>query len=283
MKIKKVSLLVNPEKRKAYFWVKKLLHWLGARKIKVKINEEVKKYPLVGVDFCPAGDLVREADLLITVGGDGTLLYAAQILADREVPVFGLNLGTLGFLTGAKTEEVLAVLEQIFEGHYRLEKRLVATASLWREKQKIKKFTALNDFVITKETLARMIKIEVSISGQKVSSFWGDGLIVSTPTGSTAHSLSAGGPILHPLLEAFVLSPICAHTLTVRPLVVGAEEEITVKVSAKHQDIILTIDGQQGFDLLSGDKVVICQEKWRFHLIIPPQRNFYEVLRKKLK
>ncbi|MFH1613064.1 MAG: NAD(+)/NADH kinase [bacterium] len=282
-KIKNVSLLVNHKKKNIDELLIKLLQWFKKKKINVSINEEIKDILKKNFNYLNYSKLTLESDILIVLGGDGTLLYSINVLAFKNIPVLGINVGNMGFLTSISTQKIYSDLEIIFNGNYKIENRMLIKASILRKGKKIKCFTALNDFVITKkEALARMIKIETLINEKSISVFLGDGLIISTPTGSTAHSLSAGGPIVNPLLNAFIITPICAHTLTMKPLVVKSDEKISVKVSSNHKMIMLTIDGQRGFNILPNDEIVIEKETWDFQLITLLERNFYEVLREKL-
>jgi NAD+ kinase len=224
-------------------------------------------------------------DLVIVLGGDGTLLKAARLYGGPGVPVLGVNLGGLGFLTEISLEEFRVIFEKILTGDYQTQTRMVLTAHIVREGEKdphpLTPF--LNDIVINKGALARIIDLETSIDGEFLTSYRGDGLIVSTPTGSTAYNLAAGGPILHPSLETIVLTPICPFTLTNRPIIVQDNAVIDIRLGSKVKEVWLTFDGQVGYPLQQGDVVRVQKAVNPIHLIKTPFKNYFEILRTKLK
>jgi NAD+ kinase len=227
-------------------------------------------------------DLARLCDLVIVVGGDGTLLNAARSLAGRGVPLLGINLGRLGFLTDISPDHMEETLSRVLDGQFFEEKRFLLQASLIRDGEVISTNEAFNDVVVHKWNVARMLESQVAIDGLFVYSMRSDGLIVSTPTGSTAYALSGGGPILHPGLDALVLVPICPHTMTNRPLVVNGNSKIEITVCANMQDQAqVTCDGQLNLALIPGDKVRV-QKKDAIHLIHPSDHDYYHILREKL-
>jgi NAD+ kinase len=235
---------------------------------------------------CDAGALDREdvpdgCDMVIVMGGDGTLLSAARAINGREIPLFAVNLGGLGFLTAITKEELMPELSRALRGEHVIAKRKLLRVEVIRDGIKVACYEALNDVVITKAAIARMIDIEALVDDMFVCSYKADGLIISTPTGSTAYSLSAGGPIIYPSVEAFCITPICPHTLTNRPLVVSSESVISV--ICKSESSFLTIDGQVGEPIDAGDCVECRVSGHSLHLVRPPNQMFFDVLRQKLK
>jgi NAD+ kinase len=225
---------------------------------------------------------------VVALGGDGTLLRAARAVGNRMTPVVGVNVGSLGFLTEVTIEEMDQALDAILKGKYTWEDRMNLDAAVVRARQEVGNFSALNDLVINKGALARVIEMRMTVDGHYVADYTADGLIVSTPTGSTAYSLSAGGPIVNPRMDAIIATPICPHTLAVRPMILSAEQELVVELWAGHgvngePEVKLTVDGQVGFDLVSGDTLRFRRSQQRTRLILSGERSFYEVLRKKLK
>jgi NAD+ kinase len=222
-------------------------------------------------------------DLVVVLGGDGTLLSAARRLLGHPRPILGINLGGLGFMTETGPEEAEAVLEEVLAGRYDVSRRMTLDATLLRGRKVITRLTVLNDAVIAKSALARMIDLEVSIDGGEVTTYQADGLIVSTPTGSTAYSLSAGGPIIHPEMSALLVSPICPHTLTMRPLLVPAESRIEVTLRTSDSDVYLTLDGQVGHTMKGGDRVRVRKGSSPVLIVRSRRQSYYEVLRRKLR
>jgi len=227
-------------------------------------------------------EVAATADVLVVLGGDGTLL-AASHLVDRPVPVLGVNFGSLGFLTEITMAELYPTLEGVLGGDYRFEERRMLRARVQQRDTPDTTGDVLNDVVVTKAALSRIIELDVAVDGLFVSAFRADGLIVSSPTGSTAYNLAAGGPILHPTLDAVVLTPICPHMLTNRPLVVSDRSSIEVRLRAgRESDAHLTLDGQRGFPLRGGDVVTVTRSPRTIRLV-KAQRDYFEVLRTKLK
>jgi NAD+ kinase len=228
-------------------------------------------------------DLASLSDALVVLGGDGTLLAASRLL-DRPIPVLGVNFGSLGFLTEITLGDLYPALEGVLEGRYEHEERRLLRAVVHRQGRADVTSDVLNDVVITKAGPSRIIEVDVSVDGQFVSSFRADGIIVSSPTGSTAYNLAAGGPILHPTLPAVVITPICPHMLTNRPLVVGDEARVEVRLRASRDvEVYAALDGQETFAFADGDHVVVTGSPRRLQLVKPPGRDYYEVLRTKLK
>ncbi|HKK13421.1 MAG TPA: NAD(+) kinase [Gammaproteobacteria bacterium] len=232
----------------------------------------------------PRERLGEACDLVIVVGGDGTLLNAARTLADAGVPVAGVNLGRLGFLVDVSPDEMCDRLDEIFRGEYIEEERTLLHASVQRGGETVSESDALNDVVVHKWDIARMIDLETSVDGRFLNTHRADGLIVSTPTGSTAYALSGGGPIVHPTLGALVLVPICPHTLSDRPIVVADRARIEIVVhNGGHSQAQVTFDGQVNFALMSGDRIVVRKKPRALRLIHPPGYDYFHILRAKLR
>ncbi len=227
-------------------------------------------------------DLPAHSDLIVVLGGDGTLLSMARLVGDAGVPLLGVNLGGLGFLTATTLDEMLAALEAVFAGQMVLDDRMLLAARIVRSGKRVAEYVALNDVVVTKSAMSRLISLSVAIDGQVAIAYRADGLIVSTPTGSTAYSLSAGGPILFPTMDAVVLTPICSHSLTNRPIVLPASQRIEITL-VTDQDVMLSVDGQVGVALGERDTVEVGQSGARTRLVRLAQRHFFSVLRTKLK
>jgi NAD+ kinase len=220
---------------------------------------------------------------MLVLGGDGTMIATARLVGDEEVPVLGVNYGGLGYLTEFRIEELYDSLEMILAGNYRLDKRVMLDVELHRSNALVANNRVLNDVVINKSALARIIEIDTYLNTQFVSSFRADGLIVSTPTGSTAYNLSAGGPVIFPSMNAVVITPICPFTLSNRPLVVPDDAVIELFLKTDSEDVALTLDGQVGFPLNVDDRVLIRKSRTTFNLIQPSNRNYFDVLRDKLR
>jgi NAD+ kinase len=227
--------------------------------------------------------LADKADVLLVLGGDGTILNAARLAAERSIPILGVNMGGLGFLTEVRLDNLYESLERVFANDYVLDERLMLQAHVHRHGETVARGIVLNDIVISKGTLARMIELKIAIQGQFVTNLRADGLIVGTPTGSTAYSLSAGGPIINPAVQSLILTPISPHTLTHRPLIVPLDAEIEVTLTSKDDGAMATLDGQVGIAMTQGDTAVIQASGHRTKLIRFPESHYYEVLREKLK
>ncbi len=229
------------------------------------------------------GKLADKADLVLVLGGDGTLLSAARLVEEHGVPILGINMGGLGFLTEVGGEHLYKTLERVFAKDFYLEERLMLRARLDRRGARIVQATVLNDVVVTKGELSRMIAMKIDIDGRFVTSLRGDGLILSTPTGSTAYSMSAGGPIVSPAVNALVITPICPHTLTHRPLLVPATATLAITLTSHDKGAMVTFDGQAGVAMREDDTVTIKPSQHKTKLIRFPERTYYDVLRRKLK
>ncbi|MFH1220895.1 MAG: NAD(+)/NADH kinase [Candidatus Eisenbacteria bacterium] len=285
--VKTVGVVANRRKSGIDTILMNLISWLGSKNVEVLVWDDLEGL-VPEATLRPLEDVGARSDIVVALGGDGTLLRAARAVGSRMTPVIGVNVGSLGFLTEVTVGEMNEALGDILEGRHKYEDRMNLDVVVSREGKEIAAFTAVNDAVINKGALARVIEIETTVDGQYVAVYTADGLIVSTPTGSTAYSLSAGGPIVNPVMDAIITTPICPHTLAVRPMILSPEQEFGVKLWAGHgvygeAEVKLTIDGQVGFDLLSGDRMIFRKSKQRTRLILSGRRSYYEILREKLK
>jgi NAD+ kinase len=281
--VKRVGIVAKPDAPRAPEVVVRLVDWLGERGLAVTLEKETSGIvPALRATTAHRAELPSLVDLLIVLGGDGTLLSVARTVGDLGIPILGVNLGGLGLITATTLDEMLPSLETMLEGRMVIEDRLMLLARVIRNGVALCEHMALNDMVITKSAMSRIISLAVSVEGQYATAYRADGLIISTPTGSTAYSLSAGGPILFPQVEAIVLTPICSHTLTNRPIVLPAADRIEVTVQSD-QEIMLTVDGQVGVGLRERDVVEVRKAPARMRLVRFPQKDFFSVLRTKLK
>ena len=226
--------------------------------------------------------IARDSDLVIALGGDGTLLYAARLVGENDVPILGINIGNLGFLTEVPGGQALDALDGVLAGDFSTEERMMLDVELVREGAVLERHRALNDAVITKGALARVLNLEVRVDGEYLTSYVSDGLITATPTGSTAYSLSAGGPIVEPGTRATILTPICPHTLTNRPIILQDDRHVTIEIMSGSEHMMLTVDGQVGIPLGRGDVLRYSRSAKRTRLIIWAGLSYFEVLRRKL-
>lgn len=263
--------------------LKELLAYLKRRQLHVMLDKLSLATENLEEEYVERDALGKSCDLIIIIGGDGTLLSAARSLVDYEVPLLGINLGRLGFLTDVAPHDLQQTLDKILEGEYQEEQRALLHARIIRDHQLVNESVAFNDVVVHTGSVARMIEFETYINGQFINVTRSDGLIVATPTGSTAYALSGGGPIVHPSLSALILVPICPHTMSYRPIVVDAESRVEILVGEDNQALAqCTCDGQIDLGLKNGDKVVIEKTAHPIRLIHPPNYNYYGILRAKL-
>jgi NAD+ kinase len=277
-----VGLFPNANKQTVVTVLDRMVQYFQERGVCVLLPKDVAQkigYPDLG---CSQQDMVKNIRVGITIGGDGTLLNTAREVASAGIPICGINMGKLGFLTEVELPELASSLDKLISGEYQIEEHLMLDAMIIRKNRKIYVSTALNDIVISKNGVSRMIKFNLSIDNEQTANYAADGLIIATATGSTGYSLSAGGPIINPLLKVMVLTPICSHTLHVRPLVISEEEEIKVEMIANQEDVVLTIDGQTVYSLLPSDTVLVKRSSFRAKFIRLNNRSYYETLRTKL-
>jgi NAD+ kinase len=281
--IRSVGIVSRPRREELAAVVPPLLAWLEQRGIQVLCDQETVAGLTPARAAHPREELPSQADMLIVLGGDGTLLAAARLMVDHNVPVLPVNLGSLGFLTSVTLDDLYGVLEQALAGQARYSERVMIDAQVIRKTHMVHHARALNEAVLNKAALSRIIDLQLSVDGEFVCDYKADGLIISTPTGSTAYSLAAGGPIVYPAVPAFVITPICPHTLTNRPVVLPDTVHLEVNYPAGDVPIYLTLDGQVGFEILPHDRVGIVAAPERLRLVRPQQKTYFGVLRDKLK
>lgn len=279
--MKRIGIICKPRRPEPREIFRSLYPWLVERGFSVVAESDVARE--LGVSGIPCSEIPDQVDLIIVLGGDGTMLGVARLVGERPVPILGVNLGGLGFITEVRKEDLYAALENVFAGRYEIEERIMLTADVMRDGERVVHFTVLNDVVINKGTLARIMDLETFVDGTYVTTFKADGLIVATPTGSTAYSLSAGGPIIYPTLHSLVLTPICPHMLTNRPIVLPDDVAVEVILRSDSEHVSLTLDGQEGFPLRQGDSVVVRKCTCKTQFVMPFPRDYFEVLRSKLK
>jgi NAD+ kinase len=279
--IKTVGIISKPNLSQAVDIVCGLLEWLDERRIRYRCDQQTAEYAELK-EYYSREELPEGTDLVIVLGGDGTLLSAARVVAGRDIPLFAVNLGRLGFLTSITVDELFPELERAIQGEHLITRRRMADCELVRQGEVMGSYSALNDIVINKSMLARMIDLDTHVDSHFVAAYKADGLIIATPTGSTAYSLSAGGPVVFPSVAAFCITPICPHMLTNRPVIVPDTSVISV-LSHGDEGTYLTIDGQVGEPMSRGDRVVCRSSSKIISLIRPPKMLFFDVLREKLK
>jgi NAD+ kinase len=288
MAIRSIGIISKPRRKALEPLLPSLLEWLKQRKIQTILDEETVSTlnaaaGSLDVPVLPRSELASKSDLILVMGGDGTLLAAARGAHGCDVPILAVNLGSLGFLTAVTVGELYDTLEDVIEGKHQVEYRKMLQVSVGRSQKPIETYHALNDAVLNKGAISRMLDFEAYVDGQFVTQIKADGVIVSTPTGSTAYSLAAGGPIVHPSVDAFLLTPICPHTLTNRPLLVPDRSRIEIVLKTEAEAVYLTVDGQVGLELHYEDRVLCELSPSRIGLVRPPYKGFFEVLRTKLK
>ena len=258
-----------------------LTRWLRERGLNVWMDADTAG--LIGESSTHSrADLPHRVELIVVLGGDGTLLSVARLAHTADVPILGVNLGSLGFLTEISLDDLYDTLNNVLENRFTLERRMLLSATLLREGKSVGEYHVLNDVVINKGALARIVNLQVKVNGQYMTSYRADGLIIATPTGSTAYSLSAGGPIIHPSMHALVLSPICPFDLANRPIVVPDQSILEVELTTPNEDVRVTLDGQEGCEFLAGDVLVVKKAESTIKLIQAQGKNYYQLLRKKL-
>jgi NAD+ kinase len=281
--IRAAGIVCKPIKEMVSSVVPPLIAWLREREIEVFVDRETQACVDPSWPCLAREEMAARIDLLIVLGGDGTLLSAARALGGHKIPVLPVNLGGLGFLTSVTLDELYPLLEQVVAGKHRTSERMMLDATILRNGTTAMRQCALNDAVINKAALARMLDFDVHVNGDHVGRYRADGLIVATPTGSTAYSLAAGGPIIDPELGAFVITPICPHMLTNRPLVIPNTARIELDFAEAEDPVYLTLDGQIGSQLQSKDRISIVQSSNKVLFIRPPKKTYFEVLRSKLR
>jgi NAD+ kinase len=280
-KIQKIGIICKTGISEPVEILKELLPWLRQKGYETFIDVETAS--VLNIDGFARSQIPSLSDLIIVLGGDGTLISTCRLVADKGVPVLGVNIGGLGFLTEIPVEKLYEMLEIVLTGDCPIEERLMLKAQVLRHGALIAEYNVLNEVVVNKAALARIIDLETYINQSYVTTFKADGLIISTPTGSTAYSLSAGGPVLYPTLDNIVVTPICPHTLTNRPIVLAGNSIIEVILRSPTERVYLTLDGQVGFSVMQNDTVVVEKSPFKTRLLIPCDRDYFEILREKLK
>ena len=286
--MKRIGIIAKKNKPEAVNIAKDLVEWLRPKKIEVYIEEEIGK--ILSSTLSEANwksikreDIPTDIEMIFVLGGDGTLLSVARQVWNKNIPILGVNLGGLGFLTEITLNELYSVLERVIRDDFEIDEREVLNVGVIRQGERIAEFVVLNDAVVNKGALARIIDLETTINGEYLSTFRSDGLIISTPTGSTAYNLSAGGPIVYPSLHTIIITPICPHTLTIRPIIIPDDVKVRTLLKSRDEEVTLTLDGQQGFTLEFEDVVEVEKAEGRILLIKSPFRRYFELLREKLK
>lgn len=280
---KTIGIISRPRRSNLVEVIPGLLRWLEQRGVTTIYDAETASSLDGGALGTTRHQIVQESDLLLVLGGDGTLLATAREAAVRAVPVLPINMGSLGFLTSFTVDELYPALENVLAGQATINERVLLLVERVNCGQVVTQQRVLNDAVVHKGTLARMIELELYIDESFVCRYRADGLIAATPTGSTAYSMSAGGPIVHPAVESILITPICPHTLSDRPVVVRDTSLIELRISAGSDSVFLTLDGQTGVPMQTGDRVRITRSPERLKLIQPPNKTYFEILRSKLK
>jgi NAD+ kinase len=279
--IKKIGIICKHDNKEAWELAGKLKVWLDERSIGTILDRGTASY--LGFQGVPKEDIPERADAVVVFGGDGTLLSVARLIGGKGTPIIGVNLGTLGFLTNVPVEQVYPTMEMVLLGQYKVQERVLLDVSIKREGKVISSHHVLNDMVINKGALARIIEIDTFIDGKFLTTFKADGLIVYTPTGSTGYSLSANGPIVHPSLSCLGITPICPHTLTNRPLILPDTVVFEAATRSETEDVYLTLDGQVGFLLKPEDMVEARVASSKIYIVMSPMEDYYHMLRTKLK
>lgn len=279
----KAALIINLDKREAFTVAERAIEWFEERN-KDYLIEKKAAFQLSkknkGADY---QKIKAESDYIIIIGGDGTFLHSSHHFIGSDIPLLGINVGHLGFLTDVETEELTKALEMIANNNYRVEKRMMLKSEQYRAKKRIRTSYALNDYVLNRDPDSQMLEIELFINNELVNKFRGDGLILATPTGSTAYSLSAGGPIINPhKIKAILITPICPHNLHLRPMVISKEEQIRIKVDSDGRSIKGCADGRKKNEIVPGDEIYISGADQELSIIKLPDRTFYTIVKEKM-
>jgi len=281
MRIGKIGIVANVAKEKSSEYALRLKKWLLDRGVQVFLDEAVA-YRIGESEGMERGKIAAASDLIVVFGGDGTMLRAARAVCGHDIPILGINIGGLGYLTEVNLNEMTDAMEHILKSDFRTEQRMMLDIAITRRGDQAGEGTVLNEVVINRDNLSRIVELETAVNGRHLATFKADGLIIATPTGSTAYSLSAGGPIIFPEQNAMILNPICAHTLTNRPVVLPEDVTVQVVLWTKEQGATLTLDGQVSYTLASGDTISVRKSSYVTTLVASPHRDYLEILRTKL-
>jgi NAD+ kinase len=280
--MKRIGIIAKAHAPEAPEVVPALVGWLVERKLEVVVDPKTAELGLKGVEIAPAADLLRGVDLGIVLGGDGTLIGAARVIEDARTPLLAVNLGSLGFLAVVTLPDLYRAVERVLSGGFVASERFLLHVELQPCHGEVRQFRVLNDAVVNKAALARIIRLTTFIDGRFLTTYQADGLILATPTGSTAYSLSAGGPIVYPTTEAIVVSPICPHQLTNRSVVFPSSVRVEVVLETEREDVTLTLDGQFGVPLQAFDRIVVTRSSRSVRLVTFPETDFFDIWRRKL-
>lgn len=276
------GIITKPDEPRAIEAASRIAQWAEERGFDLFVSDRIKQQ-IKGASPVPIQEIAEVANVLIVLGGDGTMIATSALIGGRGTPVLGVNLGTLGYLTEFTVDEVIPALEDVLRGDYEVAGRMMLDWRVLRDDELVGESSALNDVIVTKSTTARIIEIECRVGPHYVTTYRADGLIVSTPTGSTAYNLSAGGPIVVHTAQAIAICPICPHTLTNRPLVLPHSDEIKLCLKTREQEVILTADGRISLHLMAGDCIEIMSSEKTFNTIRARDRDYFDILRKKLR
>ena len=279
--MKKIGIIGKTGKQETLDILTELVPWLKSKGHEVYVD--IENATVMNIEGTPRSQMSSLVDMIIVLGGDGTMIGVARLVAEKGIPILGVNIGGLGFLTAVSRDELYEVLDRVLVDDCHVEERIMLNACVLRHSECIAEYIVMNDVVVNKGALARIIDLETYVNSTYISTFKADGLIVSTPTGSTAYALSAGGPILYPTINSIVLAPICPHTLTNRPIVLPDDVKIEIMLRSLNEDVFLTLDGQMGFSLRQNDIIEVKKSKYRARLYIPCERDYFEIIRTKLK
>lgn len=277
-----IGIIAKHTEERAVEVVSNLASWIGERKKNIVLDRETASVLRVDEGILRSR-LPEMSDLIVAIGGDGTLLSAARVVGTSGVPILAVNMGSLGFITDITLEDLYPVLESVLSGDFEYDERMMLVCHIHRLGERVANYTVLNDVVINKGALAKIIDIQTFVDDLYLTTFKADGLIISTPTGSTAYSMSAGGPIVYPNMQCILITPICPHTLTNRPLVLPDTKVVKAELTTRETDILLTLDGQVGFGLREDDIIEVKKSESPLKLIKTPFKDFFDVLRTKLK
>lgn len=279
--MKKIGIICKSGRKEPQEILQQLLPLLKQKGCETFVDADTAA--ALGINGFSRSEIASLVDLVFVLGGDGTMLNVSRLVAEKGIPILGINLGSMGFITEVNRDDIFSAVDKMLQGGFEIEERLMLSAAIHRNGKKITEYIVLNDIVINKGALARIIDLETNINSNYVTTFKADGLIISTPTGSTAYSLSAGGPILYPTLESIVLTPICSHTLTNRPIVLPDDSKIEIIIKSLSEDVYLTLDGQVGFSLQRDDVIEINKANYKAKLLVPADHDYFKILRTKLK
>lgn len=277
-----IGLITKPKEPRATSLASTIAKWAAEREIALLVDQHIDELP-IHTRRASYDQITTESEAIVVLGGDGTMIAAARLVGGSGTPVLGINLGSLGYLTDFAVDDTIKALDSLCAGDYDIDPRAMLEWRAIRQEEQFAVGTVLNDVVINKSTVARIIEIDCWVDSRQLTKYRGDGLIVATPTGSTAYNLSAGGPIIHPETQAVCIAPICPHTLTNRPIVLPDSVKVTLELITREQEVMLTSDGQTGIELIGGDRIDIRKSPNPFNMVRPRDRDYFQILRDKLR